>query len=135
MGLVTSVNITENKAEVLKEAKEKIEAWLEAVGEDAASTAAEVTPVDTSRLKNSITCATQNYQSDANKYNGAKAEIDDFIPKEKPEEGAVYIGTNVEYAEFQEMGSRRNPAHHFIQFGITAHKDQYKQMLEEKLKE
>lgn len=134
MGLVADFNIKNNFAEVTKELAEKIEAWLEAVGEDAASTAAEVAPVDTGRLKNSITCATPIYQSDPNKYGGKAAEITDFIPLGKPEEGSVYIGTNVEYAEYQEMGTSKNPAHHFIQFGMTAHRDEYKKMLEENLK-
>lgn len=136
MGLVADFNIKNNFAEVTEELAEKIEAWLEAVGEDAASTAAEVAPVDTGRLKNSITCATPIYQSDPNKYPGQQAEITDFFPLGKPEEGSVYIGTNVEYAEYNEMGTSKGvPARHFIQFGMTAHQDEYKKMLEEKLKE
>lgn len=135
MGLVADFSIKNNFAEVTEELAEKIEAWLEAVGEDAASTAAEVTPVDTGRLKNSITAVTSVYQSDPDKYPGQQAEISDFFPLGKPEEGSVYIGTNVEYAEYQEMGTSKNPAHHFIQFGMTAHRDEYKKMLEEKLKE
>lgn len=136
MGLVADFNIKNNFAEVTEELAEKIEAWLEAVGEDAASTAAEVAPVDTGRLKNSITCASPIYQSDPNKYGGKAAEITDFIPLGKPEEGSVYIGTNVEYAEYNEMGTSKGvPARHFIQFGMTAHQDEYKKMLEEKLKE
>lgn len=135
MGLVVNVDLKSNTAEILEASKEKIEAWLEAVGEDAASTAAEVAPVDTGRLKNSITCATPIYQSDPNKYSGEAANISDYMPLGKPEEGSVYIGTNVEYAEYQEMGTSKNPAHHFIQFGMTAHQDEYKKMLEEKLKE
>ena len=39
--------------------KEQLEAWLEAIGLDAASTAANVAPVDTSRLKNSISHAVE----------------------------------------------------------------------------
>lgn len=135
MGLVADFNITNNFAEVTEELAEKIEAWLEAVGEDAASTAAEVTPVDTGRLKNSITAATAEYQSEANKYSGEPCLMLDYIQNEKPEQNAVYIGTNVPYAEYQEMGTSKSPAHHFIQFGMTAHRDEYKKMLEEKLKE
>lgn len=136
MGLVADFNIKNNFAEVTEELAEKIEAWLEAVGEDAASTAAEMAPVDTGRLKNSITAATAEYQSEANKYSGEPCLMLDFIPNEKPEQNAVYIGTNVPYAEYQEMGTSKGvPARHFIQFGMTAHKDEYKKMLEEKLKE
>lgn len=138
MGLVADVNINNNMGKITEELQTKIEAWLEAVGEDAASTAAEIPnfPVDTGRLRNSITAATAVYQSDPNKYSGEAAEISDFIPLEKPEENAVYIGTNVEYAPYHEFGTSRGiPAKHFLQYGMTAHKAEYKQMLEEKLKQ
>lgn len=141
MALVASVNFDSHKDEVSAELKQKINGWLEAIGEDAASTAGNVltmtNTIDTGRLKNSITHAVD----EANQ--------------------CVYIGTNVEYAIYHEFGTGKYaeggggrqtpwafqdkdgvwhwtqgvPAKHFIQFGATAHQAQYKQMLESALKE
>lgn len=141
MALVAKVNFESHKDEVKAELGQKIYSWLEAIGEDAASASANVLTmtgtVDTGRLKNSISSA---------------VDLD---------EKCVYIGTNVEYAIYHEFGTgtyaeggggRQTPwmfqdkdgnwhwthgvpAKHFIQFGCTAHQAQYKQMLEDKLKE
>ena len=139
MAEVVSVKIDSHTEEVLAEAKEKILDWLEAIGEDAASTAAQVltdtNTVDTGTLRNSVTHAVD------------------------PEEQAVYIGTDVEYAIYHEFGTgiyaeggggRTKPwmyqdkdgvwhwtrgvkAKHFIQFGATAHQEDYKELLEQAL--
>ena len=137
MAKVVDFKFTDNKADVEKALKEQVIAWLEAIGEDAASTSAKFAPVDTGRLKNSISSAVD-------------------------EEGQqVFIGTNVEYAIYHEFGTGKYasggggrstpwayqdektgewrwtagvPARHFLQFGCTAHTAQYKQMLEEALK-
>ena len=111
MGIVKSVKITNNIPEVTAELESKVAAWLDAIGLDAASTAAQKAPVDTGRLKNSIDHA--------------------VIESEK----AVYIGTNVEYAPYQEFGTSKGVSgKHFIQFGATAHTDEYKALLEDILK-
>lgn len=114
MARVTGVTIDSHVDEITEEMQTKINAWLEAIGQDAASTAASdgVCPVDTGRLKNSI----------------SHAVVED--------EKTVYIGTNVEYAPFQELGTSRGiPGKHFLQFGATAHASEYKSMLENILKE
>ena len=135
MGIVSDVKFTDNKDAVLHAAKEQIYAWLEAVGEDAASVAAKKAPKDTGRLQNSITSAVVE------------------------SENAVYIGTNVSYAIYHEFGTGKYaeeggrqtpwaykdkdgnwvwthgvPARHYLQFGITAHQKDYKARLEEYLK-
>lgn len=112
MAKVVSVSLVDNSEEILSACKEQINAWLEAIGEDASSTSANFAPVDTSRLKNSITHAVDE---------GSQC---------------VYIGTNVEYAPYQEFGTSRGVVgKHFIQFGCTAHQAEYKAMLEEHLKQ
>lgn len=112
MAQVMSVKMTSHAEEVKAEAKAKITNWLSAIGEDAAGTAAEFAPVDTGRLKNSIGFAV----SEANQ--------------------TVDIGTNVEYAPYQEFGTSKGVVgKHFIQFGATAHQAEYKTMLEQALRE
>lgn len=110
--VVGEVTFKSNKDDVLKVLDEDILAWLEAIGEDAAQTAAEKAPVDTGRLKNSISHA--------------------VVPSEK----AAYIGTNVEYAPYQELGTSRGVVgKHFIQYGATAHANAYGRLLENMMKQ
>lgn len=112
MGIIKDVKIESNVDIVKEELEQKVYSWLEAIGLDAASTAADKAPVDTGRLKNSISYA--------------------VVEPEK----AVYIGTNVEYAPYQEFGTSKGiPGKHFLQFGATAHAQEYKDFLEQMLKE
>lgn len=135
MALVIDVKITDNKAAIEQAMTAKVGAWLKAIGEDAASTAAKKAPVDTGTLKNSISSAVSE------------------------SEKKVYIGTNVSYAPWHEFGTgiyteggrqtswsyqdakgewhRTNgvPAKHFLQFGASAHQQEYKALLEQALKE
>jgi phage gpG-like protein len=112
MAKVVEVKIEDNSEEVLEAMNEQVLAWLEAIGEDAAGTAADKAPVDTGRLKSSISSA--------------------VVESEK----AAYIGTNVEYAPYQEFGTSRGiKGKHFLQFGATAHQAEYKALLEQYLKE
>lgn len=134
MAKVADIRIEDHSEEAIAEMKEKVAAWLLAIGEDAATTAAGACPVDTGRLRNSITAATQTIQSPANTHGGESAEPSDYAARSLPKENEVYIGTNVEYAPYQEFGTSKIPAKHFIQFGVTAHKEQYKQLLEQALK-
>lgn len=112
MAIVGSFKIESHKKDVEDELKSKVNDWLEAIGLDAASTSASKAPVDTGRLKNSITYAVDNAG---------------FV---------VYIGTNVEYAAAQEFGDYKHKVgqSHYLQYGCTEHLDQYKAMLEQKLK-
>lgn len=136
MAQVIKVTFNDHKDEVLAAAKEQINGWLKAIGEDAASVAADKAPVDTGTLKNSISSV-----------------VDEA-------EQCVYVGTDVDYAIYHEFGTGKYaeggagrqtpwmfqdkdgewhwtsgvPARHFIQFGATQHQDQYKAQLESALK-
>jgi len=116
MAQVVEVRIESHIEEFTDEMKAKVLDWLDAIGEDAASTTANIVAtiplVKTGRLMNSF----------------ERAVVQD--------EQAVYIGTNVPYAKYHEFGTSRGiPAKHFLQAGATLHQSEYKQMLEDKLKE
>lgn len=103
-----NVIIVDHKDEVLEALNRQIPVALEAIGMDAASTAAQdgVCPVDTGNLKNSIGYAVHD------------------------DKRTVEIGTNVDYAPYQEFGTSRGVVgKHFIQFGITAHSDDYAELI------
>ena len=111
MAEVTKVTFKSKKVEVTEAKNDAIIAWLEAIGNDAAQTSANKAPVDTGRLKNSIEKI---------------VNVSDQV---------VYIGTNVEYAIYQEFGTSRGVVgKHYIEFGCTAHLNEYGRMLETYLK-
>ena len=100
-----------NKDEIEEAMMEQLHSALEAIGADAASTAANIPdfPVDTGNLRNSI-----GYAVDGT---------------------TVYVGTDVEYAVYHELGTRKGiTARHFLQFGVQAHDQEYKDICEEYLK-
>ncbi len=127
---VSDIEFKSYKAEIAKIAESDILAWLAAIGEDASHTAAEKAPVDTGRLKNSISWATQQA------HGGGTS-----VPNNTPEKNSVYIGTNVKnekgvnYAIYQELGTSRIAGKHFLQFGATAHANEYGKLLENLMKQ
>jgi len=122
------MEIKDNSAEVIAAMKDKVEQAWAAVGETAAARAADVAPVDTGRLKNSISWATEHFDG------GRDA---DSTPLERPEPNNCYIGTNVEYAQYQEYGTSTGVrAKHFLQYGANSSFGDYaKRMLENILKQ
>ena len=105
------VDISNKKDEVLSAFKEQIEKGLEAIGLTAEGYAKDNCPVDTGRLRNSISYAVQ--------------------------ENEVYIGTNVEYApevEFRDISHKTGQAH-FLRDAATTHGNEYQQIMEAALKE
>lgn len=113
-----TVSIVENHTEEVKEKMQKaIETALKAVGTQAVAHAVEeitaVGAVDTGRLRSSIT-----------------SEVEDKT---------VYLGTNVYYAPYVELGHRtRNGGHvaarPFIKPAIEKNQSEYRQIFEEALK-
>ena len=110
------VKITDNSAEVQAAFNDKIALVLGAIGEIAEGYAKEDCPVDTGRLRNSITHRTQGKDE--------------------------YIGTNVEYARYVEYNekARHDPPEfgggkaHFLRDAATTHGDEFKATAEAILK-
>lgn len=82
---------------------------LEEIGLLAENYAAKRCPVDTGNLRGSIT-----HEVDAG-------------------DNAVYIGTNVEYAPYVELGTSRQKAQPFLRPAASEHGAQYRQVLEKAL--
>ena len=88
-------------------------------------------PVDTGRLKNSITFATtdnlgrENYTDDkGNAYSGGSAR------STPDDEASVYIGTNVEYGPYIEYGTSRRAPRPFLNPAITEHVQDYRDIMD-----
>lgn len=97
-----SVKVTSNAKKVISAKNDAIARALEAIGIQAEGDVAELAPVDTGRLRDSIT-----------------HEVDES-------EEAVYVGTNVEYAAYQEYGTSKMKPHPYLKPGIMNNLETYK---------
>lgn len=102
------IKFTDNSAKVLALLDQKKTLALLAIGAAAEGHAKALTPVDTGRLRSSMSHAASG--------------------------DAAYIGTNVEYAPYVEFGSVHNKAHHMIEKAATGHGAEYKRIAETILK-
>ena len=103
-----SYSYKDNTQEVLSALEKAKKRGLEAIGLVAEGHAKKETPVDTGRLRNSISHAT--------------------------DDEAAYIGTNVEYGPYVELGSPTIKAHHMLQKAATEHTAEYKRLMEDSMK-
>lgn len=99
---IGNVKVTSHVKEVIEAKNDAITRALEAIGIQAEGDVAELAPVDTGRLRDSIT-----------------HEVDES-------EEAVYVGTNVEYAAYQEYGTSKMKPHPFLKPGIMNNLETYK---------
>lgn len=143
--MALSVKIIENnKNEIKDELEVAIERALEAVGLQAENYVKMNVPVDTGLLRNSIThaiagkhAAATTYKADTpKKGQPASGSYSGSAPYEK---NTVFIGTNVEYAPYVELGHKLPsggfvPGIHFLERGITSHMNVYKTIIETALK-
>lgn len=107
-----SIITKDNTKEVLSAMEKAIERGLEAIGQTAEGYAKEqLYPghgLDTGRLRNSISHTT--------------------------DENSAYIGTNVEYAPYVELGARGRSGLHFLQKSATEHTKEYQELMADSLK-
>ena len=92
------VKVTDNSAIFKKAKDEAVARALEAIGLTAERHAKERCPVDTGRLRNSITHATEQFAGKGTYTDNHGKGYSDATARASPEKNAVYIGSNVEYA-------------------------------------
>lgn len=133
-GMKVTANFKSNSKEVKEALHEAVEMGLEAVGLQAAGYAQLLCPVDTGRLRNSIVYTTA--ESGGSKGGlGEPARPEDMSPHSTPDKGTVVIGTNVEYAEIIELGGSKQAPKGYLNPAMQRHIKEYRQILEEVLKE
>ena len=103
-----SYTYKDNTDEVLAPLELAKKRGLDAIGLTAEGHAKKETPVDTGRLRNSISHST--------------------------DDEAAYIGTNVEYAPYVELGARGREGKHMLQRAASEHADEYKRLMEDSMK-
>lgn len=130
------IKVTDNSGKVLDEMARKKILALAQVGMLAEGYAKKDCPVDTGRLRNSITWATSaQYGQYSYKDNNGNQFSD--ASKKPDDDTAVYIGTNVVYAARQEYGDSFNHTvgkAHFLRDAATTHGDEYKSEVEKIMK-
>lgn len=107
---IDGVTVNEdNTEEASRGIQRAIDRALEEIGLAAEGYAKRACPVDTGNLRNSITHAVAS------------------------SEDAVYVGTNVEYAPYVELGTSKMQAQPFLRPAATEHGSQYRQVLKDAL--
>ena len=105
-----NVQFTDNSKEIIEAMQQATVRALEKCGLTAEGYAKKLAPVDTGNLRNSITHT-----------------VDDGEP-------AAYIGTNVEYAPYVCLGTIHMKAQPFLKPAVNDHKDEYRKIIENELK-
>lgn len=126
----TKIYIVHNNIDgTLNEMNKRCDVALQAVGAIAINYAKVQCPVDTGRLRNSLTYATATSQGGQNQSGGQPANSSDYSLHGKPQEKVCVIGTNVEYAETQEN------IHHYLRDAAGNHTSEYKSLINDVLDE
>ena len=105
-----NIQFTDNSKEALEAMQQAAVRALEKCGLTADGYAKKLCPVDTGNLRNSITHT---------------------VDEEEP---AAYIGTNVEYAPYQELGTIHMKAQPFLKPAVAANANTYRKIIEDELK-
>lgn len=144
------ISLTDN-SDLIKDAlEEQLEQALTAIGIAAETHAKENCPVDTGRLRNSITFALAGqganspiyranfarYKTKTGKTAIRRKGLKSYTYKGKApnvggNEHAVYIGTNVEYGQFIEFGTSRMKARPFLRPAVANHTEEYKNLVKQ----
>ena len=135
-----SVRFTSNKDAILQESANKMRKAGEIIGGAAEGYAKALAPVDTGLLRNSITHALGGGSTAISEYTDdnvvKKGSYDGIMPEDEHGQVTVYIGTNVQYAPYQELGAPNAhvPAHPFLRPSVENHTNEYKSVLEQILR-
>ena len=109
MSFDIGTKLMDHSKEIEDAFNEKLKLALDAVGGMAEANAKEICPVDTGRLRNSITHAVDG--NDA------------------------YIGTNVDYGKFVELGTSKMAPRPYLTPAATQHGSEYKELAEKIFKQ
>ena len=135
------MDFKDNSKEYKDLLNQAIRRGLRTIGMRAETHAKENCPVDTGYARNSITfalsgetAAISSYKADRGK-NGKPPRTGKYSgTMGNTEDKYVVIGSNVEYFPFIEEGARGREARHTLRKAATEHKDEYKQLLTDSIK-
>lgn len=102
-GMKVDIDITDYTEEITAGIKAAIKRALIRIGLEAEAYAKKAVHVVTGRLRNSITHYVKG--------------------------NSVFIGSNVEYARYEEEGTSKRPPHPYLRPAVTNHMDEWKQII------
>ena len=135
MAKILSIEVkADNTKEYLRKLDEAIDLALEECGSECERYAKMKCPTDTGLLKNSITYALNGQQAAISTYTADEPDGAGQIKSggysgtaNKDKDPCVYIGTNVEYAAYVEMGSSHHPTPKpYLKPALEDHIEKYK---------
>lgn len=136
--MAINIQIEDYSEEFLRELAVRAPIALEECGLVAEGYAKRLCPVDTGLLRNSITHAAGGKPPAISSYtDNPKIQHGEYTGSAPPDsngEYSMYIGTNVEYAPYVEVGTARTRAQPFIKPSVADHVDRYKRIIEKRLK-
>jgi len=137
-----SIEIKDNTAAVIANMQAGVERALEIIGGNAETYAKALCPTKTGLLKNSITHVAGGGTVDksfADKDGGQRSHISGQAPKDEEDQYTVYVGTNVEYAPYVELGHRTksggmSKVKAFIRPAMENHTEEYNRIFRNEVK-
>lgn len=136
-----TIDITDNSGLVREEFQAACIRALEKCGLTAEGYAKLLTPVDTGLLRNSITHAIageppaiSSYKADRPNSSGEVKTGNYSGSTPSADRPTAYIGTNVEYAAIQELGSSKQAAQPYLKPAVADHVSTYRTIIENELK-
>ena len=106
--------------DILKNLEKMIPIVLADMGTTAERNAKKTCPVDTGRLRNSITYATASFSGVGTYSDDVGNSFSDGASKGTPSDKEVIIGTNVEYGQEIELHT------HFLRDAVANHEEEFK---------
>jgi len=127
----------DNSKEIKQETAKKIKVALRLIGGQAEKYAKQnETAVDTGRLRNSITYALSGEPANTETYTGDDGYVGQYVGVAPDDDDAVYVGTNVEYAQIiEERGGIAGRGKDYLRNAVLDHTDGYKKILKAVMKD
>lgn len=137
---MSSVEFTSHRGEVMDAMERAVRKALQEIGIEAEGHAKDIVrdkgSVVTGLLRNSITWAIGGESPNISSYSADTGDKSGSYSGTAPKTDVpcVYIGTNVEYAPYVEVGARGRTAKPFLKPAVKDFRDEYKEIVEDNLK-
>lgn len=136
---IIKVTIESNKPAYKKALDEVAEAVLTRWGMQTESSAKDLCPVETGLLHNSITWALAGQGANITEYSDDDGNQTGTYSGQAPADWGktprhVHVGSNVEYAAYQELGTVKMRAQPYLRPAIEENKEYFRNILESELK-
>lgn len=131
-----SIDIKDNSPKVKEALDAAIKKALEECGIKAQGFASGASPVDTGRLAASVTYNWCGHGGFLHSYVATKSKetFSQDVGGVDESDHSVYIGTNVEYGQYVELGARGRTPSHFLKNSVANHVNEYKDIIQTELK-